>query len=85
MFWELWGIAAGLVVGSGYIPQIIKGYKTKRLDDLSYYLNILMGFGMLMWIIYGLAISSLAVIATNMLGVFLNSVLLVMKYYYSRK
>jgi len=83
--WELWGIIAGIITASGYIPQIIKGHKTKKLEDLSYLLNTLMGFGMVMWIIYGFAINSLSVIATNILGVTLNLVLILMKYFYSKQ
>ncbi|MFH1181558.1 MAG: SemiSWEET family transporter [Candidatus Woesearchaeota archaeon] len=84
-FWEVWGVVAGLVTSSGYIPQIIKGYRTKKLEDLSYLLNALMGLGMLMWLVYGIAIRSLAVTAANILGVSLNITLLAMKYHYSRK
>lgn len=82
-FWEAWGIVAGIITASGYIPQIIKGYKTKRLDDLSYLLNSMMGIGMTMWIAYGISIGSFSVIATNVLGVTLNFVLVGMKYRYS--
>ena len=84
-FWEIWGIAAGLITTSGYIPQIIQGYKTKSLKDLSYLLNALMGLGMLMWFIYGLSISSVPIIVANIIGVTLNATLIFMKFYYAKK
>jgi len=31
MNWEIFGIMAGLITSSGFIPQIIKGYKTKKI------------------------------------------------------
>ena len=34
MNWELFGICAGLITVSGYIPQIIKGYQNKTLEDI---------------------------------------------------
>ena len=85
MMWELWGVVAGLITVSRYIPQIIKGNKSKSLDDLSYFLNILMGSGMEMWMIYGIAIKSFAVVSANILGTILNVTLILMKYTYSRK
>jgi MtN3 and saliva related transmembrane protein len=84
MMWEIWGILAGLITASGYVPQIIKGYKTKRLEDLSYLLNILMGFGLTMWLVYGIAVESIAIILTNLIGIALNLTLILMKYHYSR-
>ena len=35
------GIVAGILILSGWVPQIVKGYKTKRLNDVSAYLMIL--------------------------------------------
>jgi len=37
-FWEIWGIFAGLITTSGYIPQIIKTLKTKTIEGLSFLL-----------------------------------------------
>ena len=34
------GIAAGVLILSGWVEQIIKGYKTKSLKDVSKYLMI---------------------------------------------
>ncbi|MBU0666885.1 MAG: SemiSWEET family transporter [Nanoarchaeota archaeon] len=83
MNWEIWGVVAGLITVSGYIPQIIKGYRTKKLEDLSYMLNIFMGFGMIMWLVYGFVITSFSVIFAQVLGVSLNVTLIWMKYYYT--
>ena len=35
------GILAGILILSGWVPQIVKGYKTKKLEDVSAYLMIL--------------------------------------------
>lgn len=83
MNWEIFGMVAGAITVSGFIPQIIKGYKNKTLDDLSYLLNSLIGLGMLMWIFYGIKIGSASVIAANIVGVSLNMTLIIMKYYFS--
>ena len=85
VFWEAWGIVAGMIIVTSYFPQLIKGYKTKKLDDFSYLFPVLIWIGMFMWTIYGFAINSLAVITANILALCFNSTLIGMKYYYSKK
>lgn len=84
MNWEIFGLVAGAITVSGFLPQIIKGYKTKSLNDLSYLLSTLIGVGMFMWIIYGIVFGSLSIIVANVVGVTLNLTLLLMKYNYSK-
>lgn len=84
MNWEIWGITAGLITSSGFIPQIIKGYRSKSLEDLSYLLNTFLAAGMGMWLVYGIVIRSVSVIVANIIGVVLNLVLIGMKYYYEK-
>ena len=50
------GIAAGILILSGWVPQIIKGYKTKRLNDVSSYLMICIFAGAVLWLVYGIEI-----------------------------
>ena len=33
-------LVAGIMILAGWVPQIIKGYKTKKLDDVSKYLKL---------------------------------------------
>ena len=39
-------IVAGIMILAGWVPQIIKGYKTKKLDDISKYLMILIAMAL---------------------------------------
>ena len=62
MFFEgIWviilGTVASVMVTVGWIPQIIRGYKTKSLSDVSYYLMILISSGSVLWIFYGIEIN----------------------------
>lgn len=84
MNWEIFGTCAGLITIAGFIPQIIKGYRTKKLDDFSVWLSLLMVVGMSMWLVYGIVINSFSVIVANILGIILNVVLLGMKYLYKK-
>lgn len=84
MNWELFGLVAGIITVSGFVPQIVKGYRTKHLKDLSYMMNALLLLGMTMWFIYGINKRSVAIVATNLVGMAFNLTLLLMKYYYSK-
>jgi MtN3 and saliva related transmembrane protein len=44
---------ATLCVVSSYIPQIVKGYKTKSLRDVSLAFLIVIIIGTILWICYG--------------------------------
>jgi len=37
---EIFGLMAGAVTSIGFIPQLIKGYKTKKLDDITYFMPL---------------------------------------------
>ena len=80
---ELFGLIAGAVTSMGFIPQLIKGYKTKRLEDISYLMPIVLTIGMTMWFIYGLLISAIAVIIANIVGVSCCLILIGLKKRYS--
>ena len=84
MNWQLFGIIAGVFTSFGFVPQIIQGYKTKHLKDLSYLMNGLIGFGMGMWLVYGINRGDAAIIVANTTGVIFNIALLAMKYYYGK-
>ena len=84
MNWELFGIVAGAITSFGFVPQIIQGYRTKHLKDLSYLMNGMLAFGMGMWLIYGLARKDTAIIVANIAGVTFNLALMIMKFYYGR-
>lgn len=80
---ELFGLIAGAVTSMGFIPQLIKGYKTKRLEDISYFMPIVLAIGMTMWFIYGFLISAIAVIIANIFGVSCCLILIGLKKKYS--
>lgn len=89
MFFEgIWvtvlGTIASVLVSVGWVPQIIRGYKTKSLSDVSYYLMILICAGSVLWIFYGVEIKDQVIIGVNMVILVFNLVLLSMKVRYSK-
>ena len=90
MFFEgIWvivlGTIASVLVTVGWIPQIIRGYKTKSLSDVSYYLMILISIGSVLWIFYGIEIQDQIIIMVNIAILIFNLTLFGMKIKYSKK
>ncbi len=78
------GILAGILILSGWIPQIAKGYRTKKLDDVSSYLMILIFVGATLWLIYGLALDDVYIMGVNIAAMFLTMTVLAMKLKYEK-
>jgi MtN3 and saliva related transmembrane protein len=81
--YTLLGLAAGAITSFGFIPQLIRGYKTKRLDDISYWMPLVLACGMFLWLTYGILRSDIAIIVANTFGVVCNLLLILMKKWYS--
>ena len=75
----------GILAISSTIPQIIKGIKTRKMDDVSALLIVALIVGLSLWVVYGVAKSDIVIIGGNSVGVLLNAMLLLLKIKYSRE
>ena len=78
------GIVAGILILSGWVPQIVSGYKTKRLDDVSSYLMILIFAGAALWLVYGIALDDVYIMGVNIAAMVLTMIVLSMKLKYEK-
>ena len=78
------GTVAGILILSGWVPQIVRGYKTKRLNDVSPYLMILIFAGAVLWLIYGIALDDVYIMGVNVAAMVLTMIVLSMKLKYER-
>jgi len=78
------GISAGILILSGWVEQIIKGYKTKSLKDISKYLMVCIAGGSILWLIYGIIVSDVFIIGTNIAAIFIMMIVLFMKKRYEK-
>jgi MtN3 and saliva related transmembrane protein len=78
------GTVAGILILSGWVPQIVRGYKTKRLNDVSPYLMILIFAGAVLWLIYGIALDDVYIMGVNLAAMVLTMIVLSMKLKYER-
>ena len=78
------GITEGVLILAGWIEQIYKGYKTKSLKDISKFLMIFISAGAILWMIYGIIVSDIFIIGTNLAGLTLMIIVSVMKKRYDK-
>ena len=78
------GIMAGILILSGWVQQIAKGYRSKKLDDVSAYLMILIFAGAVLWLIYGIALDDVYIMGVNIAAMVLTMIVLSMKLKYEK-
>lgn len=74
------GLIAGVCTSASLIPQLVKTLKTKKAQDVSLFMFIVLLLGNGLWIYYGAHKSDIAIIATNIFSLLLNIVMLFLKY-----
>ncbi len=80
---ELFGLIAGAITSLGFIPQLFRGFRTKKLDDISYFMPMVLAVGMTLWFIYGYMSNAIAIMAANAFSICCCFILILMKKKYS--
>ena len=78
------GTLAGILILSGWVEQIYKGYKTKSMQDISKFLMIFIAAGSTLWLVYGSIVSDVFIIGTNIAGLILMIIVSAMKRKYQK-
>ena len=76
---DLIGFMAAVICSISMTPQVIKIYRTKKTHDLSLGAFSVLATGLSLWLLYGLVIHSLPIIAGNAVGVTFTLYIIVMK------
>ena len=76
---KLIGLIAGACTTIAFLPQVIKTWKSRSAKDLSLGMFTIFCLGVVLWLIYGILIQDIPVIAANMLTLILASTLLFFK------
>ncbi len=85
MIWEVIGITAAILTSSCFIPQILQGFRTKKLDDVSYGMLITLLAGISLWLVYGAYLDNWIIISANIFAFITNLTLILLKRRYSNK
>ena len=79
------GFFAGLLTSGAAIPQVFQTYRTKHARDLSMWQLILLNFGMLLWLVYGISLDDLPLIVANTFSICCYTLLICMKLRYAKQ
>lgn len=64
---EIFGFIAGSLTAVSLLPQLIKSWKTKSTKDISIIWSFISISGQIMWIVYGIVITSYSLIIMSAL------------------
>ncbi|MVN92964.1 SemiSWEET family sugar transporter [Mucilaginibacter aquatilis] len=81
---EILGLVAGICTSTASLPQIISTIKTKKAAEVSPFMFIVLLAGNVLWTWYGLQKNDLPIIATNVLAVILDLVMLYLRFRYRK-
>ncbi len=79
---ELVGLAAGLLVACGLVPQVVRVWRMKDAHQISLGFNLITIGGIALWLAYGVLLGLLSVILWNAVNLVLYLSLLVVKLKY---
>ena len=73
------GFVAAIASVLGYVPQVMKSWKTHRVDDISISMVLLILFSLSSWLVYGFLKGDLPLILTNLVSLNILFLLLTAK------
>jgi MtN3 and saliva related transmembrane protein len=79
---DIIGYTAAVVGTMLMLPQVIKSWRTKQVDDLSFAMVILYFANCALWLAYGLLVDVRPVVLTNAISMVISVVLLGLKLRY---
>jgi MtN3 and saliva related transmembrane protein len=78
------GSAAGLLTTVAFVPQVLKTWRSKSANDLSFAMLGAFSLGLVLWLVYGLLIGAWPVVIANAVTLLLAGAILWMKLRYQR-
>ena len=75
---EIIGILAGIFTTIAAVPQIFRAWKTKKVDDVSPKMFLVLTIGVSLWTVYGVMKQDIPIIITNGISTILNITMLIL-------
>lgn len=82
IFKSIVGLSATIIGTSIMVPQIYKTIKTKSVSDISWGMLVLYFLNCLLWLVYGILISAVPLIATNGIALCISILQILLKVKY---
>jgi MtN3 and saliva related transmembrane protein len=76
------GLVAGSLTTIAYFPQVIKTWRSRSADGMSWSMLIILCMGILLWLVYGIYVGDTPVILANLFTLVFSSAILSMKVRY---
>jgi MtN3 and saliva related transmembrane protein len=84
-FTTVLGLVAGCLTTFSLVPQILKVWRCRSAEDVSYKMYFVLSAGSLLWIYYGVLKEEIAIIITNSMTLVLDVTVIYLKWKFSRK
>lgn len=69
------GFAAAALTSTAYAPQVVRAWRTRKVDDVSPLMVAGLGAGMALWMAYGLLRGDVVIVVANVVGLSLTAAL----------
>lgn len=79
---EIIGLIAAALTTSSFLPQVYKAWKHKSTKDISLTMYLAFLLGIILWLVYGIAIDSLSIIIANTITIVLAVLIIIAKIKY---
>jgi len=79
---DLLGLTAAFCTTVAFLPQVIKVWKTKSAEDISLAMFLVLTTGVFLWLIYGIIVVDISIIAANTVTLLLSGSILYFKLIY---
>jgi MtN3 and saliva related transmembrane protein len=76
------GLMAGAMTTVAYLPQVIKTWRSKSGEGISWSMMIILCLGIVLWLVYGVYVHDVPVICANGVTLLLSSLILGLKIRY---
>ena len=79
------GIIAGILTTGAFLPQVWRTWRTKSVKDLSLTMLVTFLLGIGGWLVYGIRLGEMPIIASNLITIVLTIVLIAFKIRYGSR
>lgn len=76
------GLAAGFCTTAAFVPQVLKTWRTRHTRDISLGMFLIYLVGIVLWLLYGIVLNDIPIIAANVATFALTGAMLYFKLRY---
>ena len=81
--WLTWlGLLAGFCSTVAFVPQVVKTWRTRSTGDISLGMFLVLVTGIVLWLVYGITIQDIPLVAANGVTLLLAGIILIFKLRY---